>query len=305
MGKRSRWSFVAIAAVVALAGAVTTLPAGAATARTPAAAWKWSKFVAIPGKGVSLGGMSCPSVHLCVADGNLGKKEGIFYTTNPAGGGKTWKFVAWSEAFSGGGSGEDVSCDQAGVHVDCALAGYAPIKGHPGESYGGSLFQSGNPTAPNWGAALVDTQTNGDLGAVSCWSGPACAELDDAGNVLTTAGATVTSLTALFPADDGYSGIWSIGCAPYVKGQPNIFCAAVDQNSAHSVGWSTDPSGGKWTTASIVVLAATSWTTLPAAPPACVSSPSTPTPAPGPPVSPCPMARPPAPAGSSPFASSP
>ena len=254
MGKRSRWSFVAIAAVVALAGAVTTLPAGAATARTPAAAWKWSKFVAIPGKGVSLGGMSCPSVHLCVADGNLGKKEGIFYTTNPAGGGKTWKFVAWSEAFSGGGSGEDVSCDQAGVHVDCALAGYAPIKGHPGESYGGSLFQSGNPTAPNWGAALVDTQTNGDLGAVSCWSGPACAELDDAGNVLTTAGATVTSLTALFPADDGYSGIWSIGCAPYVKGQPNIFCAAVDQNSAHSVGWSTDPSGGKWTTASIAGL---------------------------------------------------
>ena len=118
--------------MVALAGAVTTLPAGAATARTPAAAWKWSKFVAIPGKGVSLGGMRCPSVHLCVADGNLGKKEGIFYTTNPAGGGKTWKFVAWSEAFSGGGSGEDVSCDQAGVHVDCALAGYAPIKGHPG-----------------------------------------------------------------------------------------------------------------------------------------------------------------------------
>ncbi len=89
MGKRSRWSFVAVAGAVALAAALTTLPAGAATAGTAAAAWKWSKFVAIPGKGVALGGMSCPSVHLCVADGYRGKSEGIFYTTDPAGGGKT------------------------------------------------------------------------------------------------------------------------------------------------------------------------------------------------------------------------
>jgi hypothetical protein len=258
--KRGRLWLAAVGGAVALVAALTTVPAGAAPAktlatvpRTAASPWKWTKLVAIPGKGVSLGGVSCPSVHLCVADGNRGKTEGIYYTTKPGGGGATWKFVPWTEAYSGGGSGEDLSCDQAGVHYDCAIAGFQPLPGHPNESFGGSLFQTGNPMGRNWGMALLDTSTNGDFGAISCWSGPSCAELDDAGNVYTTAGATATSATALFPQDDGFSGIWSIGCAPYVKGQPNFFCAAVDQNAGHSIGWSTDPTDGKWTTGAIPV----------------------------------------------------
>jgi hypothetical protein len=133
----------------------------------------------------------------------------------------------------------------AGAHTDCAMVGWQPVGGVWQDSYGGSIFQSGTPTAANWGPALVDTDQNGDLSAVSCWVNVQCASLDDAGNVLTTAGATVTSgPTPLWPQDSGFSGIWAINCAHGTK--PNPFCAAVNQSASHSIAWSTDPAKGTW-----------------------------------------------------------
>ena len=234
---------------LAVITASVVAPVAASTVQR-APTWRWSKVVSMPGKEAKygLGGVSCPSVHLCVSDvlltGNAKNKTGIYVTTDPAAGGSKWHFVAFSEAFAGGGTGDDVSCSPAGVHIDCAMVGYQPLPGHPQESYGGSIFQTGDPTAPNWGAALVDQSA--DLGAVSCWANVQCASVDDNANVVTTAGATITSQATLWPEDVGYSGIWAISCAPFTAGQRNPFCAAVDQNAAHTIAWSTDPSSGHW-----------------------------------------------------------
>jgi hypothetical protein len=246
-----RWRTMLAAVLVPLAVVAVSAAASAAVPapKTAAASWVWSKSHTLPGKAKTngIGGISCPSVHLCVADaaGVGGGASGIYYTTDPAGGASTWHFKSFSEPFAGADGGDDVSCDVAGAHTDCAMVGWQPVGGVWQDSYGGSIFQSGTPTAANWGAALIDTEQNGDLSAVSCWATVQCASLDDAGNVLTTAGASVTSgPTPLWPQDSGFSGIWAINCAPGVN--PNPFCAAVDQSSAHTIAWSTDPAGGTW-----------------------------------------------------------
>jgi hypothetical protein len=249
MAVRWRTRLAAVLVPLALIAAPAAASAAVPASRTAAPHWVWSKSYKLPGRGKAhgIGGISCPSAHLCVADatGVGGGPYGIYYTTDPAGTASRWHFKSFSEPFAGADGGDDVSCDVAGAHTDCAMVGWQPVGGVWQDSYGGSIFQSGTPTAANWGAALVDSDENGDLSAVSCWANVQCASLDDAGNVLTTAGATVTSgPTALWPQDSGFSGIWAIGCAQGVK--PNPFCAAVDQSAAHSVAWSTDPSGGHW-----------------------------------------------------------
>src|SRR5580704_9955942 len=60
--------------------------------KSPAAGWKWSKSQKLPGKGKrnGIGGISCPSAHLCIADAagvNAGP-DGIYYTTDPGGSAK-------------------------------------------------------------------------------------------------------------------------------------------------------------------------------------------------------------------------
>jgi hypothetical protein len=246
-----RWKRLAVSLVpLAVIAASTMAPSAASTIGHAAApTWVWSKVVAMPGKAATygIGGLSCASNSLCVSDvlQSDNNKTGIYETTDPAAGGSKWHFVAFSEPFTGGDTGDDVSCEPAGVHDDCAMVGFAPLPGHPNESYGGSIFQSGTPTKPNWGAALTDTTAQ--FGAVSCWANVNCASIDDDSDVVTTAGATVTSQSVpLWPADEGFSGIWAIGCAPFTAGQPNPFCAAVDQNASHSIAWTTDPTSGKW-----------------------------------------------------------
>jgi hypothetical protein len=240
---------VPVALVAASAAAQAAAPAAAPAHGTTAPHWVWSKSYKLPGRAKTggIGGISCPSAHLCIADaaGVGGGPHGIYYTTDPAGTASRWHYKSFSEPFAGADGGDDVSCDLAGAHTDCAMVGWQPVGGVWQDSYGGSIFQSGTPTGANWGAALVDTDENGDLSAVSCWANVQCASLDDAGNVLTTAGATVTSgPTALWPQDSGFSGIWAINCARGVN--PNPFCAAVDQTASHSIAWSTDPSDGAW-----------------------------------------------------------
>lgn len=225
----------------------------AATARAASTAksagWTWSKSLKLPGsaKRSGIGGISCPSTHMCVADAAGG--HGIYFTTHPASTSKKWTFRKFSEAFEGADGGDDVSCNVDDGVTNCAMVGIQPVMGG---SYGGTIFQSGQPTKGNWGAALVDTETNGQLSAVSCWVNVQCASLDNAGNVVTTEGATVSSgPTPLWPQDTGFSGIWAINCASGIR--PNPFCAAVNQSSKHTVAWSTDPSSGTWHVASVPV----------------------------------------------------
>jgi hypothetical protein len=229
-----------------------TTSTAAATSRSAAAGWKWSKTYKLAGSArkKGIGGISCPTVHLCVADAS--GANGIYYTTDAAGAATKWHFRKFSEPFAGADGGDDVSCTLDEGVTNCAMVGWQPVGGVFGDSYGGSIFQSGQPTKANWGAALISTETNGDLGAVSCWVNVQCASLDDAGSVVSTQGATVTSgPTPLWPQDTGFSGIWAINCARGIH--PNPFCAAVDQNSAHTIAWSTDPADGKWHIAAVPV----------------------------------------------------
>jgi hypothetical protein len=237
-------------------------PAGASGPKA-APAWKWTKEFSLGSitglkKSQPYGayGLTCPSSKLCVVPmAGTGVKApyfspaGDFFTKTPAKGASGWKFSKWNEDYAPGDSlsVESVACDPAGAKADCIIAGREPVPGSFNESYGATVFQTGQPTDANWGAADVDSSSAG-FGGVSCWANVQCAEIDDNGVVYTTAGATVTSAKSVFPGDAGFAGIWSIGCAPYLSGQHNFFCAAVDQNAGGSIAWTVNPgqSDTKW-----------------------------------------------------------
>jgi hypothetical protein len=255
-------SALAVKRVTASASA-STLPstvnrsAVVAAAAKHKATWRWTKAFAlghITGlkRRVEYGtyGLACPTTHLCVVpmDGTsvnppYNSPAGDFYTTDPAKGPKGWKLRKWTKDDYAPGdtlSNDNIACAPAGAHTDCNIAGREPGAGSDTESYGAAVFQTGTPTVGNWGQALVDDSSPG-FGAVSCFVNVQCAEIDDNGNIFTTAGATVTSDVSVFPADAGFSGIWWIGCAPYQSGQHNFFCAAVDQNGRGSIAWTVNP----------------------------------------------------------------
>jgi hypothetical protein len=232
-------------------------PGVVAAAAKHKARWRWSKAFALGHvtglkKKVAYGtyGLACPTTRLCVVpmDGTsvnppYNSPAGDFYTTDPAKGAKAWKLRKWTtDDYAPGDSlsNDNIACAPAGAHTDCNIAGREPVAGSYDESYGATVFQTGTPTVANWGEALVDDSSPG-FGAVSCFANVQCAEVDDNGNIITTAGATVTSDVSVFPADAGFSGIWWIGCAPYRSGQHNFFCAAVDQNRAGSIAWTVNP----------------------------------------------------------------
>jgi hypothetical protein len=253
--------------------------AGASTAKRPAAAkplvagdaaakhkahWHWTKKFELGAatglkKHVQYGtyGLACPTTHLCIVpmDGTSvnhpNTPAGDFFTTDPAKGSRKWKFSHWtSDDYAPGDSlsVDNISCAPAGSKSDCNIAGREPVAGSYNESYGATVFQTGSPTHSDWGAALLDDSSPG-FGAVSCFVNVQCAEIDDQGNIFTSAGASVTSDVSVFPADAGFSGIWWIGCAPHESGQKNFFCAAVDQNAAGSIAWTVNPGAQntKWT----------------------------------------------------------
>jgi hypothetical protein len=255
-----------IALVLAVVVGLLAVPAGASTTKAPA--WGWTREFSLGSiTGVKRDqpygayGLTCPSNKFCVVPmaGTSVKAPyytpaGDFFTDTPAKGKSGWKLSKWTEDYAPGDSlsVESVACDPAGRSTDCIIAGREPVPGSYNESYGATVFQTGKPTVANWGAADVDTASAG-FGGVSCWANVQCAEIDDNGEIYTTAGAEVTSATSVFPADAGFAGIWWLGCAPYLSGQHNFFCAAVDQNAGGSIAWTVNPgqSDTKWTVANL------------------------------------------------------
>jgi hypothetical protein len=266
-----------VVAVVAVVAGLLAAPASASVVKHTAAqhsaatvsaakhkaTWRWTKKFSLGAtarlkKNQPYGtyGLMCPTIHLCMVP-MAGTRvnppyytpAGDFYTKNPANGRSGWKLSKWSEDYAPGDSLSDdnIACAPAGAHTDCIIAGREPVPGSYNESYGGTVFQTGTPTAANWGAADVDDSSPG-FGAVSCFVNVQCAEMDDNGNIFTTAGASVTSEASVFPADTGFSGIWSMGCALHQSGQRYFFCAAVDQNSRGTIAWTLNPgaSDTKW-----------------------------------------------------------
>jgi hypothetical protein len=247
----------------ALSASTPQHPEVAVSAAKRTATWRWTKkfslgTIAHLKKNQPYGtyGLECPTIHLCLVPmaGNrvsppYNTPAGVFDTKNPAKGRSGWKLSRWNEDYAPGDSLSDdnIACAPAGVHTDCIIAGREPVPGSYNESYGGTVFQTGTPNAANWGAADVDDSSPG-FGAVSCFVNVQCAEMDDNGNIFTTAGATVTSDVSVFPADSGFSGIWSMGCAQHESGQRYFFCAAVDQNSRGTIAWTLNPgaSNTKW-----------------------------------------------------------
>lgn len=268
-GKRRPVAGIVLAAVALVAGLLAA-PASASAVRHAAAkhaavtvsaakhkaTWRWTKkfslgTIAHLKKNQPYGtyGLTCPTIHLCMVPMSgtrvnppYNTPAGDFYTTNPAKGRAGWKLSKWSEDYAPGDSLSDdnIACAPAGTRSDCIIAGREPVPGSYNESYGGTVFQTGTPTTVNWGAALVDDSSPG-FGAVSCFVNVQCAEMDDNGQIFTTAGARVTSEASVFPADTGFSGIWSMGCALHQAGQRDFFCAAVDQNSRGSIAWTLNP----------------------------------------------------------------
>jgi hypothetical protein len=271
------WAMVAVLAVLAglLAAPASALAVKHVSASTAAsshpptakrkATWKWTKKFALGHvtglkKHVQYGtyGLACPTIHLCIVpmDGTsvnppYNSPAGDFYTTSPAKGAKDWKLRKWTtDDYAPGDtlSNDNIACAPAGARTDCNIAGREPVAGSDNESYGAAVFQTGTPTAANWGQALVDDNAPG-FGAVSCFVNVQCAEIDDNGVIFTTAGASVTSAVSVFPSAAGFAGIWWIGCAPGQSNQHNFFCAAVDQNRAGSIAWTVNPGqpDTKWT----------------------------------------------------------
>ncbi len=253
------WLTVPALASAARVAPTYNAPASVATAKAPAKAaahWKWSAafnlgHVTGLKKHLAYGtyGLACPSTNLCIIpmDGTrvnppYNSPAGDFYTTSPGKGPKGWHFSKWSEDYAPGDtlSPNSISCDPSGKTKDCNIAGREPVPGSYNESYGATVFQTGSPTTRNWGMSDVDTNSAG-FGAVSCWVNVQCAEVDDNGTIYTTAGANPTSAVSVFPADAGFAGTWSVGCAPYKQGQHNFFCASVDQNGAGTIAWTVNP----------------------------------------------------------------
>jgi hypothetical protein len=246
------------------AASVAKHPATSTVTAKHKASWKWTKAFNLgrvtgikKNVGYETDGLSCPTTSICIVPmvGTSYKHPntpaGDFYTTDPAKGSSHWKFANWKLSDYAPGdtlSIQAISCIPAGKHTDCNIAGRTPVPGSYNASYGATVFQTGTPTAANWGASEVDQKSPG-FGTVSCFVNAQCAEIDDQGAIWTTAGASMTSDVSVFPADAGTSGIWWVGCAQWQQGQGNFFCAAVDQNAAGSIAWSTNPgsSDTKWT----------------------------------------------------------
>jgi hypothetical protein len=247
------------AKTAAKAPASAAAPKHTATKHAPrkhAAKWKWTAAINL-GKHSHLKknqpygtyGLACPTIHLCIVPmagvrttAPFDSPAGDFVTTTPAKGASGWRLSKWNEDYAPGDSlsPQNIACAPAGARSDCNIVGREPVQGSYNESYGATVFQTGTPTATNWGAALVDDTSPG-FGAVSCFVNVQCAEVDDQGSIYTTAGASVTSVSSVFPADADFSGIWAIGCAQHTTGESTFFCASVDQDTAGSIAWTLNP----------------------------------------------------------------
>ena len=218
-------SLLRVCAGVVCAGltlAATAVPA-AATARL-----SWSPARLIDpgsglGRGVSLSGVSCPSVSLCVAVDDAGD---VVTSTAPTSGAR------WTIAHVDRGHGwqptlDGVSCPSASLCVAVDDAGDAVTSTAPTAGKG------------HWQIAPVD-RDHGPLDGVSCPSVSLCVAVDDAGDVLTstdpTGGPGYWSRTHVEDPSGSDDQLDGVSC-------PSVtLCVAV--NFQRQVLTSTNPTGG-------------------------------------------------------------
>lgn len=190
-------------------------------------AWKTSGIA--PG-GV-LVGVSCASPSLCIAVGGTfptATSSGgeIFTSTDPAGGGATWKVahVNYSYALRG------AACPSVSL---CVAYGLVP------PDSGGDVVTSTDPTGGDaaWAVATVDTD---QLTGMSCPSPSLCVGVDDTGHVLTSknpAGGSGAWGTLAVKGAAGFSTPFNDVSCPSVS-----LCVAADIEG--DVATSTDPGAG-------------------------------------------------------------
>jgi hypothetical protein len=118
----------------------------------------------------ALGGVSCPSIHLCVATDS----NGNVLTEDPSGAG-TWTVAPLP-----------VNPGISPIAPSCAQT--APTKSLCLISYGAGVIVSSDPTtASSWSATPLITGTSNHLAALTCApTGTLCLATDQNGNVLTS-----------------------------------------------------------------------------------------------------------------------
>ncbi len=218
-------SLLRVCAGVICAGltlAATAVP----TAATARLSWSPARLIdpgSGLGRGVSLSGVSCPSVSLCVAVDDAGD---VVTSTAPTSGAR------WTIAHVDRGHGwqptlDGVSCPSASLCVAVDDAGDAVTSTAPTAGKG------------HWQIAPVD-RDHGPLDGVSCPSVSLCVAVDDAGDVLTstdpTGGPGYWSRTHVEDPSGSDDQLDGVSC-------PSVtLCVAV--NFQRQVLTSTNPTGG-------------------------------------------------------------
>jgi hypothetical protein len=231
-------------AVVAITLGVCLLVALGGGSASAATAWKWSKPSTIRGLTGAVNGLSCPSASLCVA---VSGTE-VFWSTDPRGGGSTWKKATLPRALDAEGQPyvvDGVSCPSTSFCV--AIDQF------------GNTYTSTDPTGGEgaWTLAEIDFQTYPSLESVSCASAALCGVLDITGDALTSASpgdtpatwgsARIKNVTA--SELNGQPEHDSISC---VAGSASSLCAAVE--GTREVAVSADPGTAQpaWSVTKIV-----------------------------------------------------
>jgi hypothetical protein len=195
--------------------------------------WRWTRPPRVGGFQLDARTLSCPSTRLCVS---VSVRE-IASSTNPAGGGRTWKISPLPTQLDGAAT---VAC--------------APSLCVAGDS-GDNLLLSRTPGAGAvaWGRFNLGQGYN-TLESIACPSAGLCVAGDNAGNIVSSTNPRggVWSAQAL-PASStgGRYSVASMSCPS------QSFCAAVSYSSILT---STDPTGGQtaWTATTLANVGMTS-----------------------------------------------
>lgn len=210
--------------VILCTAALLALCVAPADARAGALTWSL-KYTGPTPYGVSMDGISCPSVSLCVVVDSAGD---LITSQDPSGGAGAWHLV------SGVGTNTGVSCPSVSLCVALASDG---------------VMVSTNPTggAGAWRDVAMATSPAPWAASVSCPAASLCVVGDSSGNVVTSTNPTgdASGWTATHISVGSGNENMQVSCASA------SLCVAVD--GAGYVFTSTDPTGGQgaWATTNL------------------------------------------------------
>jgi len=222
---------VRLTAPVAVACALVAVPAGAATAASPA----WAAPVLVDaqapfGHAVPLHAVSCPTTSFCAA---VDREGNALISTTPSSGG-------WMPTPITGQLADPRSVGESLTGISCPTASFCVAVDNIGE-VATSTNPTGGPTA--WSVATVDTK---GLLDVSCPSTSLCVATDEAGNVVTSTNPTGGPPAWAVANVDGTTPLTGVSCP-----STSLCVVTGAQATAGDILTATNPSGGKaaWTVA--------------------------------------------------------